>query len=44
MDFTRLKCYKDFNTRGWFLNVAWDPIGKVCYAARMGQPAYKCEY
>ncbi len=35
---------KEFNTRGWFLNVAWDPIGKVCYAARMGQPAYKWEY
>jgi len=35
---------KEFNTRGWFLNVAWDPIGKVCYAARMGQAAYKYEY
>lgn len=35
---------KDFNTRGWFLNFAWDPIGKVCYAARMGQPAWKFAY
>jgi photosystem II stability/assembly factor-like uncharacterized protein len=35
---------KDYNTRGWFLNFAWDPLGKVCYVARMGQPAYKCEY
>ena len=35
---------KEFNTRGWFLNCAWDPLGKVCYVARMGQPAYKWEY
>jgi len=33
----------EFNTRGWFLNFAWDPIGKVCYVARMGQPACKYE-
>jgi photosystem II stability/assembly factor-like uncharacterized protein len=35
---------KEYNPRGWFLNVAWDPIGKVCYAARMGHPTWKCEY
>lgn len=35
---------KEFNTRGWFLNVAWDPLGKACYAARMGHPTYKYEY
>lgn len=35
---------KDFNPRGWFLNFAWDPRGRACYAARMGQPALKCEY
>lgn len=35
---------KEFNPRGWFLNVAWDPVGKVCYASRMGQPTWKCEY
>jgi len=34
----------EYNKRGWFLNFAWDPVGKVCYAARMGQPAWKCEY
>jgi hypothetical protein len=34
----------EFNPRGWFLNFAWDPIGKVCYVARMGQPTCKCEY
>jgi len=34
----------EFNTRGWFLNCAWDPMGKVCYVARMSKPAYKCEY
>ena len=34
----------EYNKRGWFLNFAWDPAGKVCYAARMGQPAWKCEY
>ncbi|HUS90267.1 MAG TPA: hypothetical protein VM695_00410 [Phycisphaerae bacterium] len=35
---------KEYNKRGWFLNVAWDPIGKVCYASRMGKPTWKCEY
>lgn len=35
---------KEFNSRGWFLNVAWDPIGKVCYASRMGQGTYRYEY
>jgi len=35
---------KGLHRPGWFLNVAWDPIGKVCYAARMGQPTFKCEY
>jgi len=34
----------EFNTRGWFLNFAWDPVGKVCYVARMGQPTCKCDY
>jgi len=34
----------EFNMRGWFLNFAWDPIGRVCYVARMGQPTCKCEY
>lgn len=34
----------EYNKRGWFLNFAWDPVGKVCYVARMGQPAWKCEY
>ena len=32
------------NNRGWFLNFAWDPIGKVCYASKMGLPTWKCEY
>lgn len=32
------------NTRGWFLNFAWDPIGKACYASKMGMPTWKCEY
>jgi outer membrane protein assembly factor BamB len=35
---------KDYNPRGWFVNVAWDPLGKVCYASRMGQPTYRCRY
>lgn len=35
---------KEFNPRGWFLNVAWDPVGKACYASRMGQPTYRCTY
>ena len=35
---------KEFSKRGWFLNVAWDPIGKVCYATRMGKATWKCEY
>jgi hypothetical protein len=26
---------------GWFVNVAWDPIGDVLYASNMGKPAYK---
>ncbi len=34
----------EYNTRGWFLNCAWDPIGKVCYAAKMSKPAYRFEY
>jgi hypothetical protein len=33
-----------YNNRGWFLNFAWDPVGKVCYVSRMGQSAWKCEY
>jgi photosystem II stability/assembly factor-like uncharacterized protein len=28
---------------GWFANFAWDPIGDVLYAARMGKPAFKFE-
>jgi len=35
---------KEYNPRGWFLNVAWDPVGKACYASRMGQPTWKYEY
>ena len=35
---------KEFNPRGWFLNVAWDPIGKACYASRMGQATYRYTY
>ncbi len=35
---------KEWNPRGWFLNVAWDPIGEVCYASRMGRGTYKYEY
>lgn len=34
----------EFNTHGWMMNFAWDPLGKVCYAARMGQPTCKCDY
>ena len=34
----------EFNNRGWMMNFAWDPIGKACYVARMGQPACKCAY
>jgi len=34
----------EYNKRGWFLNVTWDPVGKVCYATKMDQPAWKCEY
>ncbi len=34
----------EYNARGWFLNVAWDPAVRICYASRMGQPAYKFEY
>ena len=34
----------EFMRNGWFLNVAWDPVGKVCYASRMGKPTWKCEY
>jgi photosystem II stability/assembly factor-like uncharacterized protein len=26
---------------GWFVNVAWDPLGDVFYASNMGKPAYK---
>jgi len=35
---------KEFNPRGWFLNVAWDPVGRVCYAARMGKPTLRYRY
>ena len=34
----------EFNTHGWMMNFAWDPLGKGCYVARMGQPTCKCEY
>ena len=32
---------REFNRRGWFLNFAWDPIGRVCYVSRMGQGTWK---
>ena len=35
---------KEYNPRGWFLNVAWDPVGKVCYATRMGKPTWRYKY
>jgi photosystem II stability/assembly factor-like uncharacterized protein len=34
----------EFNPRGWMMNFAWDPVGKVCYVARMSQPAFRCAY
>jgi hypothetical protein len=33
----------DFHVTGWFINYAFDPIGNVFYAARMGKDAYKYE-
>ena len=34
----------EFNTHGWMMNFAWDPLGRACYVARMSQPTCKCEY
>ena len=34
----------EYDRRGWMMNFAWDPVGKVCYVARMGQAAWKYEY
>jgi hypothetical protein len=34
----------EYNARGWFMNFAWDPVGKACYASKMGLPTWKCEY
>jgi len=34
----------EYNSRGWFMNFAWDPVGKACYVSQMGQAAWKYEY
>ena len=35
--------YGKWNTNGWFLNYAWDPIGNVFYASVMQSATYRYE-
>jgi hypothetical protein len=39
--FSKENFYAKWNTNGWFLNFAWDPVNNVFYASAMGSPTYK---
>jgi hypothetical protein len=40
-DLGKENSYARWNTNGWFLTYAWDPVGNVFYASAMGSAAYR---